>query len=63
MLLLIEECKAYIQFEEKKAIKDMTIEEIAGIVRYLVPIVMDFAGCINTEDIAKVTNEIKRVNE
>lgn len=61
--LLIDNCKAHIQFHEKKAIKDMTDEEITRIVRYLCPIVMDFAGCINADDIAKITNEIKGVKE
>lgn len=63
MPLLIDECKAHIQFREKKAVEDMTDEEITRIVRYLCPIVMDFAGCVNAEDIARVTNEIRGVKE
>lgn len=63
MPLFIDECKAHIQFREKKAIKDMTDEEITRIVRHLCPIVMDFAGCVNADDIAKVTNEIKGMKE
>ena len=63
MPLLIDNCKAHIQFREKKAIEDMSDEEITRIVRYLCPIVMDFAGCINADDIARVTNEIKGVRE
>ena len=63
MPLYIDECKAYIQFREKKAVEDMTDEEITRIVRYLCPIVMDFAGCVNADDIARVTNEIKGVKE
>lgn len=63
MPLYIEECKAHIQFREKKAIEDMTDDEIARIARYLCPMVMDFAGCVNADDIAKITNEIKRVKE
>ena len=61
--LLIDECKAHIQFREKKAVEDMTDEEITRIVRYLCPIVMDFAGYVNAEDIARVTNEIRGVKE
>lgn len=57
--LLIDECKAYIQFREKKAIEDMTDEEIASIIRYVYPTVMNFAGCINADVITRVTNEIK----
>lgn len=63
MPLLIDECKVHIQFYEKKAIKDMTDEEIASIVRYVYPMVMDFKGCINADDITRVTNEIKGVKE
>ena len=63
MPLLTDECKAYIQFREKKAVKDMTDEEITRIVRSVCPKVMDFAGCVNAEDIAKVTNEVKGVKE
>lgn len=63
MPLFIDECKVYIQFREKKAVEDMTDEEITRIVRYLCPIVMDFAGCVNADDIARVTNEIKGVKE
>ena len=63
MPLLIDECKAYIQFREKKAVEDMTDEEIASIVRYVCPKVMDFAGCVNADDIARVTNEVKGAKE
>lgn len=63
MPLLIDECKVYIQFREKKAVEDMTDEEITRIVRYLCPIMMDFTGCVNAEDIARVTNEVKGVKE
>ena len=58
MPLLIDDCKAHIR-REKKAVEDMTDDEISRIVRYLCPIVMDFAGCVNANDIAKATNEIK----
>lgn len=62
MPLLVENCKARIH-REKKAVEDMTDEEIARIARYLCPIVMDFAGCVHADDIAKVTKEIKGVKE
>lgn len=62
MPLLIDNCKCRIR-REKKAVEDMTDEEIARIVRYLCPIVMDFAGCVNADDIVKITNEIKGVKE
>lgn len=61
--LLVDECKAYIQFREKKVVEDMTDEEIASIVRYVCPKAMDFAGCVNADDVARVTNEIKGVRE
>lgn len=61
--LLVDNCKAHIQFHEEKAVEDMTDEEIARIVRYLCPIVMDFAGCVNADDIAKVINEVKGAKE
>ncbi len=63
MPLLIDNCKAHIQFREKKAIEDMTDDEIARIARHLCPIVMDFAGCVNADDIARVTKEIKGMKE
>ena len=63
MPLFIDECKAYIQFREKKAIEDMTDDEITSIARYLCPIMMDFAGCVNAEDIAKVVTEVKRTKD
>lgn len=62
MPLLVEESKCRIR-REKKAVEDMTDEEIARIVRYMCPIVMDFAGCVNADDVAKVTKEIKGVKE
>lgn len=62
MPLLVEESKCRIR-REKKAVEDMTDKEIADIVRYLCPIVMDFAGCVNADDVAKVIKEIKGVKE
>lgn len=63
MPLFIDECMAYIQFHGEKAIKDMTDDEIARIVRYICPNTMNFTGCVNANDIAKVITEIKRTKE